>query len=152
MGVRATGRVTFWGITKIVLEEVMGSWGDTFQSRWRWPGDALWAEETGVVKGRGVNKAALPGQTVQGGRGRGCDWSGDPELPGGRPSVLSAWVRGLLESPQEAKPQCPSFLSRKVQGDPFAWGQGNAEEVVWELTVPSLIWEGSLTEGDPGLP
>lgn len=27
MGVRATGRVTFWGTTKIVLEEVMGSWG-----------------------------------------------------------------------------------------------------------------------------
>ena len=61
VGVRATGRVTYWATTKIVLEEVMGSWGDTFQSRWRWPGDALWAEETGVVKGRGVNKAARPG-------------------------------------------------------------------------------------------
>ena len=64
----------------------------------------------------------------------------------------AAWGRGLWESPQEAKPQCPSFLGRKVRGDPFAWGQGNTEEVVWELTVPSLICEESLTEGDPGLP
>lgn len=80
------------------------------------------------VKGRGVNKAALPGQTVREAGEGGCNWSGDPELPGGRPSVLSAWVRGLSESPQEAKPQCPSFLSRKVQADPFAWGQGKRQK------------------------
>lgn len=58
MGFRATGRVTFGGTTKIALGEVIGSWGDTFLSRWRWPGDALWAEKTGAVKGRGVNQAA----------------------------------------------------------------------------------------------
>ena len=40
MGVRATGRVTFWGTAKMVLGEVTGSWGDTLLSRWRWPGDA----------------------------------------------------------------------------------------------------------------
>lgn len=85
MGVRATGRVTFWGTTKTVLEEVMGSWGDTFQSRWRWPGDALWAEETGVVKGRGANEAALPGQAVQGGRGRGVTRAGTQRCQEGDP-------------------------------------------------------------------
>lgn len=78
MGVRATGRWTFWGITKIVLEEVMGSWGTHSSLGGGGQEMPCGQRRQGVVKGRGVNKAALLWANSPGRQGKGCDWSGDP--------------------------------------------------------------------------